>query len=241
MNQRKRHILYPLAALAMGLAGAVLKVMLYRVALDKNGMLERSHPLSAAVWLLAAAAFILAFFGGKGSWKFNRIPESMCRRVFTGLSEILLGAAVYATVSMDSLPGFPALMTVRKILGAVCMAALINAGMIHLFGKKVPFYCYAAAAVFFLFNTLASYPAWSRDPQLMDYAFTLGAEMSLCFFSYYRAALSLGLPGRKQRFVSGVLGIFFCVTAGYGQYPLIHVAGVVYILATLLSSDEARA
>lgn len=240
MNQRKRHIIYPLAALAMGLAGVVLRVVLYRVALDSSGLLDRSHPLGIAVWLLAAAAIILAFVWGKGSWKFNRVPDSDCRRVFTGLSEIIQGAAVLVTVEMDGLPGFPALLPVQKILGIVCMAAMLWAGVLHLLGKKVPFYCPAAAAVFFLINTLASYPAWSRDPQLMDYAFTLGAEMCLCFFSYYCAALSLGIPGRKQRFVSGVLGIFFCAAAVYGQYPLIHIAGTVYILATLLSSDEAR-
>lgn len=241
MNQRKRHIIFPLAALAMGLAGAVLRVLLYRAALDKYGLLVWDHPLVVAVWLLAAAAAVLAFAAGTGSWKYNRAPDSDRRRIFTGLSEILLGAAVCATVFFDVLPGLPALMPVRKILGAVCMAALIHAGIFRLIGKKVPFYCPAAASVFFLLNTLTSYPVWSRDPQLMDYAFTLGAEMCLCFFFYYCAALSLGRPGRKQRLVSGVLGIFFCITALHGDFPLIHIAGAVYILITLLSGDEARA
>jgi len=240
MNQRKRHIVYPLAALVLGLAGAALRAVLYRVALDRNGLLSRSHPLTIAVWLLAAAAFILAAAGGMGSWKYNRVPDSDRRRVLAGLSEILLGVAVYATVSMDGLPGFPALLPVRKILGGVCLAVMMWEGVFHLLGKRVPFYCPAAAAVFFLLNTLSSYPAWSRDPQLMDYAFTLGAELCLCFFFYYRAALCLNLPGRKQRLVSGILGIFFCIAAIPGDFSLIHIAGSVCILATLLSGDEAR-
>lgn len=240
MNQRKRHIIFPLAALAIGLAGAGLRGLLYRVALDSSGLLKRSHPLGIAVWLLFAVAVVLAITAGQGQWKHNRTPDRPRRQIFTGIGEILFGAAVYATVRMDTLPGFPALMPMRQIFGAVCMAAMIGAGMCHLFGKQVPFFCPAFAAVFFLLNTLASYPTWSRDPQLMDYAFTLLAEICLCLFSYYCCALSLGLPGRKQRLVVGVLGIFCCVAAIPGHYLLIHIAGIVYILTSLFSNNEVR-
>lgn len=241
MNQRKRYLFYPLAALAMGLAGAALRALLYRTAVDGKGLLVQGHPLGIAVWLLAAAVIFLGAAGGRGFWKYNRVPESDRRRVFAGLGEILLGAAVYFTAATDDLEGFPPLMPVRKILSLVCLAALIYAGMLHLFGKKVPFYCHAAAAVFFLINALSCYPVWSRNPQLMDYAFTMGAEAFLGFFSYYCAALSLRLSGRKPRFVSGVLGIFFCAAAIPGDFPLIHIAGTVYILTALLSGDEVRA
>lgn len=239
MNQPKRHIFYPLAALIMGLAGAGLRWLLYRTALDPRGLLRQGHPLEIAVWLLTAAAFVLAFSAGRGSWKKNRTPDLPRRRIFVGAGDILLGVAVFVSVSMDSIEGFPALMPVRKILGALCLAALTASGLCHIFIKKAPFFCPVIAAVFFLLNTLTSYPAWSRDPQLMDYAFTLGAEICLCLFSYYRAALSLGLPGRKQRLVSGVLGIFLCVAAIPGSDSWIQAAGAIHILCFLFSCDEA--
>ncbi len=237
MNHQKRHIFYPLAALAMGLAGAGLRALLYRVALDSRGLLQQGHPLEIAVWLLTAAAFVLAFAASRGSWMGNRTPDVPSRRIFAGIGDILLGVAVLISVSTGGLEGFPALTPVRKILGVVCMASLIASGFCQIFKKSIPFFCPVAAAVFFLLNMLTNYPVWSRDPQLQDYVFTLGAEICLCLFSYYRAALSLGLPGRKQRFVSGVLGIFFCATAIAGSYSWIHAAGAVHILTTLLSDD----
>ena len=239
MNQRKRHIFYPLAALAMGLFGAGLRGLLYRTALDGNGLLRQGHPLETAVWLLTAAVFVLAFAAGRTSWKKNQVPDLPRRRISAGVGDILLGAAVCASVFAGTLEGFPSLMPVRKVLGALCAAALILSGVCHILGKKVPFLCPAAASVFFLLNALTSYPVWSRDPQLQDYAFTLGAEICLCLFSYYRSALSLGLPGRKQRFVSGVLGVFLCAAAVSGSDSWIHIAGAVHILTTLLTCDEA--
>ncbi len=237
MNQRKRHI-YPLAALAMGLAGAGLRELLYRTALDGKGMLRQGHPLETAVWLLTAAAFVLAFAAERGSWKKNRTPDLPRGRVFAGVGDVLLGGAVLVSVCAGTLEGFPALMPVRKVLGVLCAALLIVSGLCHILGKKIPFFCPAVAAVFFLLNALTSYPVWSQDPQLQDYAFTLGAEICLCLFSYYRAALSLKLPGRKQRFVSGVLGIFLCVAAIPGGDSWIHIAGAVHILTTLLTCNE---
>lgn len=239
MNQQNRHTLYPLAALAMGLAGAGLRELLYRTALDGKGLLQQGHPLEIAVWLLTAAAFVLAFAAGRGVWKKNRTPDMPRGRIFAGAGDILLGVAVFVSVSTGVQDGFPALIPIRKVLSALCMAALIASGFCHIRGKKIPFFCPTLAAVFFLLNALTSYPVWSRDPQLQDYAFTLGAEICLCLFSYYRAALSLGLPGRKQRFVSGVLGIFLCVSAAVGSDPWIHIAGAVHILTTLLTCDEA--
>lgn len=240
MNQHKRQICFSLAALALGIAGAGLRGALYAFAIDEKGLLIPHHPAAIAVWLLALAGILLTFVAGRGTWKYNRTPDSARRNIFTGLCEILLGAAVYASVSMNTLPGLPVLIPVRKILGAVCMAALINAGMFHLFGKKVPFYCPAVASAFFLINALTCYPAWSRDPQLMDYAFSLGAELCLCLFSYYQAALSLELPGRKQRAVFGILGLFFCCAAIPGDFTLIHAAGAVYLLSVLLTGREER-
>lgn len=239
MNQQNRHTFYPLAALAMGLAGAGLRALLYRTALDDKGLLERNHPLGILLWLLAAAALVLAFAAGRGSWKNNRAPDVPGRRTFAGIGDILLGVAVLVSVSAGGMEGFPALIPLRKVLGVLCMAALIASGLCHILGKNIPFFCPTLAAVFFLLNALTSYPVWSRDPQLQDYAFTLGAEVCLCLFSYYRAALSLGLPGRKQRFVSGVLGIFLCAAAVAGSYSWIHAAGAVHILSTLLTCDEA--
>lgn len=240
MNQHKRQIFFSLAALTLGIAEAVLRGALYAFAVDEKGLLIRHHPVEAVAWLLALAGILLAFAAGRGTWKHNRTPEVAQRKIFTGITEILLGAAVYAAVSMETPVGFSALMPVRKILGAVCMAALINAGMFRLFGKKVPFYCPTVVSAFFLINALTCYPAWSRDPQLMDYAFSLGAELCLCFFFYYQAALSLGLPGRKQRTVSGILGLFFCCAAIGGDFSLIHAAGVIYLLFFLLTGREER-
>lgn len=240
MNQQTRRIVYPLAALALGIAGSGLRALLYVLATDENGLLQSRHPAGIAAWILAAAAFILAFAASRGVRKDNRTPDSAGRRIFAGIGDILLGAAVCASLSLETLEGFPVLMPVRTVLGIVCFAAMVCSGLLRILGRKVPALLPAAATLFFLLNPLTSYPVWSRDPQLMDYAFTLGAELCLCLFSYYQAALSLGLPGRKQRLAAGLLGLFFCCAAVPGDFALIHAAGAVHILTVLLSAKPAE-
>lgn len=240
MNQQKRHMIYPLAALALGITGSGLRAMLYALATDEKGLLRSHHPAGIAAWLLAAAAFILAFAASRGPWKKNRTPDSAGRRISAGLGDLLLGAAVLASLILGMPEGFPALLPVRKALVFLCFAAMAASGVLRILGRKLPFFLPAAASLFFLFNTLTSYPVWSRDPQLMDYAFTLGAELCLCLFSYYQAALTLGLPGRKQRLAAGLLGLFFCCASIPGDFALIHAAGAVHILTILLSARPAE-
>ena len=54
-------------------------------------------------------------------------------------------------------------------------------------------------------------------------------------------ALSVRLEGRRQRLITGILGIFFTVaTSARGEYELLHLGGALWMILTLLTGQSGE-
>lgn len=236
MNENLSRKLYPLLGLALGLAGAGCRFLLYALGTDEKGLIISGHPAALALWAVTAGAILAAVLAGAGFREDNKIPDENRRSLPRVLGSALMALGVFGTLLLPEADGIAGLLRVHGVLAAAAFFCLLAAALFSLLGKPVPFGCYAGAAVFFFVHVVTRYRAWSGNPQMTDYFHALGAGLCLSLFSYYETALAVGLGGRRQRLIVGTLGIFCCVVAAArGEYPLMHLCGAVWMLAVLLT------
>lgn len=230
---------YPLLALILGFAAAGCRAALYALGTDAKGLLVSGHPAAIALWVVTAAALVLA----AAAWLRTR-EEDVCgesRNVPEALGTAVMALGVLSTMLFPEKGGIAVLMRIHGILSLLGFGGLLAAAGFLLAGKKPPFGCYAAAAVFLLVHVVARYRVWSSNPQLANYLFALGAGLCLTLVSYYQAALAVGLGGIRQRLALGSLGIFFCITAAVrGEYPVLHICSAGWLLSLLLTAKTGE-
>lgn len=223
--------LFPLLSAALGVAAAILRGMLYARALDEKGLLVSGHPLTCAVWALAAAAAVLALLSVRGVKAYDDRPSP----VLAG-ADILLAAAIASALLFRQGGDSAVLATARLILGGAAAVGMVISGIFRIRGKKPDFLCAVGVCLFFLVSTLVQYPQWSRQTQVMGYGFSLGMYLSLALFAYYQAALARKLPGAKRRRFVGMLAVFFC--AASDAFLPLRLAGGLWPLLLLVTERK---
>ena len=100
---------------------------------------------------------------------------------------------------------------------------------------------WAFASLVLVVRLVAAYQTWSREPQMMDYIFSLLASLCFAVFTYQQAARGLGMAKNslwQLRF--GLLGGYFGLVAGVGKQPLpFYTLMACGVLLMLLSGEEA--
>lgn len=237
MNEKLTKKAYPLLALALGLCGAGCRFLLYATGVDAKGLLVPGHPAAWVLGLLTAAAALMAALAWRLSREDDKAPDDPGRGLVPALGSAVMALGALSVVLLPESGGIPALLRIHRLLSVAAAVCLLAAAGFRLRGKPVPFGCSALAAVFLFIHVVSRYRAWSGDPQVMDYLFSLGAGLCLTLTAYYETALAVGLGGRRLRLALGTLGIFFCFTAAArGEYPALHLCGGLWLLAMLLTA-----
>ena len=207
--------------------GFILRRLVYLTAVDGKNLIVAGHPALLALWVLTAAALVLAAFG---SVKQKEEALSWSAHAPAFLGHGLLGAAVAMTVLLNvPMPGI--LGTVWKVLGlagAVCLAA---AGVQRMRGKLPFFGLYTVPSLFFTVHVVAHYQIWCSNPQFTDYAFGLLASVMLAMNCYHRAAFGAGSGSRKVLAFTGLAAVYLCGAEMAGSlYPWLYLAGALFCL-----------
>lgn len=224
--------LFPMLSAVLGVAAAILRGLLYARAVDEKGLLVSGHPLTYAVWALAAAAAVLALLSMPGAKAWDDRPSP----VLAG-ADLLLAVAIAAALLFRQGGDTAVLSIARLILGGAAVVGMAVSGILRIRGRKPDFLCAVSVCLFFLVSTLVQYPQWSRQTQIMGYAFSLGMYLSLSLFAYYQAALARKLPAAKQRRFVGMLAVFFCA-ASDAFLPLRLAAGLWTLLLLVTEQKE---
>lgn len=234
MSKNSIFKLFPFLFLALGLLGMACRLGLYAQAVDWKGLLG-SHPLTPVLLVLtglaAAGAVVL-------TWK---TQESIPAGVPAALGCIALAAAAAVqTLNMEAVEDFRFLMLNLVFSAAAVLCALVLA-LCHARKKQPHFGLYAVLSVFFCVHQLLCYPLWSKNPQIMDYAFSLGGVLCAILFCYGQAAQVLGVKHSRLQGAFGLFGIFCCCTAiAHCEFPILYAGTALFFVTELTGFNQKK-
>ncbi len=220
---------------ALGIPAFCLRLMLYHIAVDERGLIQRMHPLTIVLYLLALTAALVCAVT-VWSMKGSKCYDDNFRRSIPGaLGSWLLALGILAAsvLGMDSFdaPGFG---TAHTVLGFVSAISLAYCGICRLTNHKPVFLAYLAAALFFAVHLLMCYRTWSSDPQMMNFIFALGAAICLMLCCYYHTAFCVDLGSRRGLLFAGVFGTFCAMAAAAaGDDVLLWLTGAAWMITDL--------
>lgn len=199
MKQVKPKFLIPVALLGGGIGAALMKI-LYATGVDHKGLLVRSHPAFAGIWILTALMAAALLLGCRKPGNTPGWAHSFSRSPVSGLCCLPLGAAF-------ALSGFRGIFSAGQGLDVAVMAlsllsvpCLVYVAVCRFRGTTPHYLAFGVLCVFFGIRLVAHYRLWSSDPQLMGYVFYLLAQVCLMLASYRLAHCAAGGDSRKLSF-----------------------------------------
>lgn len=238
MKKLRNSKLLPVIAFCLGLIGLLLQRMLYAFGVDEKGLLPASHPLTLVLWALtasAAALIVAAVWRLKGS---NRYTDNFSASVPAAVGHALAAAGILLTVLFNEPRMAGILGKIWKVLGFVSVPCLALAGFARLRGKRPFFLLHMAACLFLVFHIVNHYQAWSGNPQLQDYVFTMFGTMTLMFFGFYTTAFDVGSGRRRMQLGMGLISIYLCTVSLLDSgYPFLYLGGIAWALTGLCTLE----
>lgn len=228
----------PLLVLLCGAVGLGLHKLLYLVAVDVLGLLTAGHPVEVALWLLSAAvaAVILA-----AARRLDPEGAGAPRSPFAAQGHFVFGICVVLTVLFWEPAMGGSMGQTWKWLGLLGFLVLMWAGFSRMEGNVPSFGAHLGTCVFVAFHVVTHYRAWSGDPQLLDYVFTLLGTIALLCFAYYQTALDVGFCKRRQLVISGLLAMYFGMVGLIDTpYWLLHLGGIVWVWSNLFAQGAPK-
>lgn len=231
----------PAVILLLGVVGFLLRLGLYAVGTDQKGLLPGWHPLEIVLWAVTAGAIALVIAAGRNAKGSNHYRDNFGPSLPGALGNILMAAGILLTVLLNQ-PKMPKLLGgLWKLLGFVSAPCLVAAAFARVQGKRPFFLLHIAACLFLVFHIVNHYQAWSGNPQLLDYLFSLLGTMALMFFGFYTAAFAVGSGSRRMLLGMGLAAVYLCaVSLSSGEYPFLYLGGIVWVLTNLCLPEPAR-
>lgn len=224
----------PTLMIALGNAAAIVRVALYKLALDEKNLLTQGHALSVVVWLLFAAAVALVavgVFAARRCWDEEDVHPSVTGAVGAWILAAAMGFSLCAQ-------GIPVSMVEKlgSLTGLLCVPGLIYIGICRIRGKRPFFACHGLVCVYFCLYLVGMYGHWSANPQYQDYAFSMLACVAVGVFAYQQAALDVQMGNGKLQYAAGLLAGFLGLAALYSpDHPWLYLAGGIWAMTNLMS------
>lgn len=224
----------PFWMLGMGVVALGLRFALYAVAVDEKNLLTSGHPLEILLWLLTAAALALVIAAVRPLDGSNRYEDNFGPSAAGAVGSFALAAGILLSVVFSGTGAYAGLNRLRNLLGYLAAASLVAVGVCRLRGRQPFFGFHGLVCLFFAIHMVSRYQTWSGNPQLQDYAFSLGACVALMLFAFYQTAFEVGSGRRRMQLGTGLMALYLCIGALYGaECPLICVTGGVWAVTNL--------
>lgn len=231
----------PFMILGAGGAGLTLRVMLYTLGMDAQGLLPRMHLFHLLTLLLTAAVAILLIPCARRLDGSNRFRHNFPASIPGGLSAIASGLILLGmgldllSRSSEPLDYLHAGMTLASVL------CLFATGILRFRGKRPVVLFHGFLSLAFAVHGVFQYQVWSSNPQLPDYIFHIFACTCLTLTAYYRAAFDVGLGKRPIFLFFSLMAVYlsFLCLVGAGDVRF-YVAGGIWALGNLCPMDPPK-
>ena len=231
----------PFMILGAGGAGLVLRVMLYTLGLDAQGLLPRMHPFHLLTLLLTAAVAILLIPSARRLDGSNRFRHNFPASIPGGVSAILAGL-ILLSMSLDLLGRVEEKLDyLHAGMTLVSVLCLFATGILRFRGKRPVVLFHGLLSVAFAIHAVFQYRTWSANPQLPDYVFHIFACACLTLTAFYRAAFDVGLGKRPVFLFFSLMAVYlsFLCLVGAGDVRF-YVAGGIWALGNLCPLDPPK-
>ena len=234
MNKNQNRL--PLIMAAMGGVLLVLRLLLYTVAVDEKNLLVSGHFLLVVIWALGAVCLALAVFAALKTAERSRMAvTSPAAAVGDGALALAIG------ISLAWMRPVSLLEMATMAFGGMAVLCLGYGAYCRARGKQVFFGCFCVVCVYLALHLVGSYRAWSSNPQLQDYVFSMLACVAMTMFAYQNAALDVGIGSRRMWVASGLTAVCFGIAAVCGgNAKVMYFAGAVWALTTLLGRERVK-
>ena len=232
MNREKKESL-PLVVLALGVAAAMVRGLLYQMAVDDKGLLARGHWLQWLLWVLCAAAVIavLPIVKLKGS---NDYADNFGPSTAAAIGSIVMAAGVALTLLAGNTMPRPILVQLWTVCGILSVAGLIWAGVSRFQGKQPFVLCHGVLTAFLALHMVSRYQPWSGDPQAQNWVFSLLGAVGLTLCAYGHSAFSADKGKRRSFLATGLLTVFVCCAAiPNTEYFWLYLCGGIWAFTGL--------
>lgn len=198
--------LIKLLALAAGLCGLMLRIVLFATGFDEKGLLIAGHWAGRGLWVLTAAMVAMLFLLSRiidGPKRYRSAhPASFSACLGCALAAFAVGRTVIGEFHAQPLPA--------TLLGLAAALCLLVIGFCRVQPCKPNFLLHCVVCVFFAVRMISQYRSWSSDPQVLDYAFYLGAHIALMLTAYQHAAFDLGSGSHRTLWCCSLLASYLC-------------------------------
>lgn len=234
MNKLLKPKNLPLFAAAAGITGWLLRKQLYVWGIDDKGLMVRNHPLELLLLALTAVTLgvlILSVrkLGGSEAYADNFGPSNA-----SAVTHALAGLAFVLTVLLNE-PGMGGNLGIAwKVLGILSGPCFLLAGLSRLKGKQPFFVLHMVPCLFLVLHIVNHYQAWSGNPQVQDYIFSLFGTIAVILFAYYTAAFDADTGKRKMHLFTGLAATYLClVILARTEYLLLYAGCLLWVQSDL--------
>ena len=225
---KKRNEKLPFLLLALGVAAAAVRGLLYLTAVDGKGMLIRGHAFSWLLLVLCAAAAIsvVGIFRMKGS---DAYSDNFSPSTSAALGCLAMAVGVTLTLLEGNTMPRPRLVQLWYLSGILGVAGMIWASLARYRGKQPFMPCYGIVTVFLALHMVSRYQPWSGDPQSQDWIFSLFAAIGLTLCGYGNSAFCADKGKRRSFLTTSLLTVFACCAAlPHTEYFWLYLGGAVW-------------
>lgn len=198
--------LIKLLTLSAGVCGMMLRVVLFANGMDEKGLLISGHWAGTGLWILTAAMVAMLFLLSRtiqGPKRYlNAHPAS-----FSACLGAVLAAFAIARTTVSELHTQPLPITLLGLVAAVCLLVI---AFCRIQPSRPNFLLHCVLCVFFAARMISQYRNWNSDPQVLDYAFYLGAHIALMLTAYQHAAFDAGFGNHRSAWCFGLLAAYLC-------------------------------
>lgn len=231
----------PFMILGAGGAGLVLRVTLYTLGMDSQGLLPRMHLIHLLTVLMTLGVALLLIPCARRLDGSNRFRHNFPASIPGGLSAIL-ASLILLSMGLELLTeAVETLEVVHVGLTLASVFCLAVTGILRFRGKRPMVLFHGLLSAAFAFHMVFQYRTWSANPQLPDYIFHIFACACLTLTAYHRAAFDVGLGKRTVFLFFSLMSVYLCFLSlvGAGD-PRFYVAGGIWALGNLCPLDPPK-
>lgn len=212
MKNNIKPIFLKIFTLAAALLGYLLRYLLYATAIDRKGLLLPGHWATWSLVVLTVLFLGALFLLARNPKTPMRYEESFPSSFLRGWGCWIAAAAILFR-SYQNIGTSDQLNNLSAIVGFAAVIGLVVVGVFRFMGRQPNFLCHTAVSIYFALLTVSQYQDWSSTPQLMNYAFYLGAFVCLMLTAYFLTQFHVNPQSHRGLWFAAMAAVYFCIVA----------------------------